>query len=242
MLKVTLHASKPRAIGAENLLGRLDIGYATLDAVAEYKVLMLTAGIGEQAPARVKAYPRWSASIWDLVVRAACVSMNRQEAVWPPEIPVLRKGAFINNMTAVVEHWPDGLDTRRSVAGIAHVEMSGTRCNYRATFTDDMTDSRRSEVFRHTPIALTPWDLLTRAFAWTTTETFKLPVRPTLYTPIPIEYEGKSYVSLETVREPARTGCYRWLAKRLVEPVTLPFVDGPCVTEQQFVEFLRKAV
>ncbi len=89
---------------------------------------------------------------------------------------------------------------------------------------------------------LTPWDLLVRAYAWTSTETFALPPRPTLYTPLPFKHEEKAYVCLDTVREPARTGCLRWMDKQAIKEVTVPFVAGSCVTEEHFVEFLRKAV
>lgn len=242
MLKVTLHASKPRNVSAQNLIGRLDVGYVTLDAMADYKGLMLTTGLGEQAPVRLTGYPRWSASIWDLLVRMVCLSLSGREAVWPEVLPNTRRGAFIEDMTAVVEHWPDGFDTRRSTVGTAHVAMTSRRCNYRATFTDDILGTVVSDVFRHTPIGLAPWDLLTRAYAWLTTQSGVLPARPTLYTPIPIADGGQSYVALETVAEPARTGCYRWLDKRQIDTVTLPVVEGPCITESQFVEFLRRAV
>lgn len=242
MLKVTLHASTPRNVSARNLLGRLDIGYSKLEAVADYKGVILTSGLGEHAPMSLKGYPRWSASIWDLTVRMACLGINRCEDVWPVELAASRTGAFIENLSALIEHWPDGSDTRRSTVGTAHVAMTSRRCNYRATFTDDILGPMVSDVFRHTPKALAPWDLLTRAYAWLTTMSGALPARPTLYTPLPITESGKSYVALETVEEPARTGCHRWMTKRGLAFATLPMFAGPCVTEPQFVEFLRRAV
>jgi len=242
MLKVTLHAGKPSAVSHFNLLGRLDIGYSRLDARADYKALLFTAGLGESPPVSLLDYPRWSASIWDLVARMVCLSISHKEAVWPEEMPNARKGAFIENLSVVVEHWPDGLQTRRSQVASAHIAMTSRRCNYRATFTDDILGSQTSQVFRHTPNILMAWDLLTRAYAQLATDTFALPARPTLYTPIPFDDAGKSYVSLDTVQEPARTGCLRWMAKQAIQPIVLGLVDGPCVTEQDFVKFLRTAV
>ena len=239
MLKVTLHAAKPQAVNERNVLGRLDIAYEKLDAIADYKAVMFTSGIGAQAPVALKAYPRWSASLWDLVVRMACLSINKTEAVSTANIPVKRTGAFIENMTAVVEHWADGLDTRRSVVGTAHVAMGANRCNYRATFVDDIAGSQGSEVFRHTPEVLTPWDLLTRAYAWATTASLALPARPTLYTPIPISHEGQSFVSLDTVSEPARTGFYRWLDKRNIKTVTLGVPERLIANQSVGRSFLR---
>ena len=37
MLKVTLHNSKPGRTSPNNLLGKLDIGYAMLSSIGEYK-------------------------------------------------------------------------------------------------------------------------------------------------------------------------------------------------------------
>lgn len=53
MLKVTLHYATPARVSAQNLLGRLDIGYAKLDAYADYKAVMFTAGVGEQPPVQL---------------------------------------------------------------------------------------------------------------------------------------------------------------------------------------------
>lgn len=242
MLKVTLHATKPAQVGPNNLLGKLDIGYAKLESLADYKAVMLTAGLGEQAPISLAKYPRWSASLWDLVARVVCLGINRREAVWPAEIANQRKGAYIADMTAVVEHWPDGLETRRAAVGTAHVAMCRTRCNYVASFHDDICGERRSDVFRHTPLVLSPWDLLVRGFAQATTGTFELPPRPRLYVPIPVEDAGANFVPLDTLQEPARTGIERWLLRKQLSPVTIQLVEGPCVTEAQFVEFLERAV
>ena len=241
MLKVTLHASTPRAATPQNLLGRIDIGYTTLDAIANYKAAMVLMGLGELAAVALEKYPRWSASLWDLVARVVCLSINRREAIWPANLPAARRGAFMQNLTAVVEHWPNGFDTRRARVGEAHISMCSSRCNYRATFEDDITGVMTSSVFRHTPAVLNPADLLARAYAWTTTETFELPERPTLYTPLPFADGLTSYVCLETVREPARTGCYRWLAKQGIELLELAGLRD-CVSESHYVEFLRRAV
>ncbi len=242
MLKISLHYATPSTINERNVLGRLDIAYARLDATADYKALMFITGVGEQAPIRLEKYPRWSASIWDLVARVVCLGLSQTEATWPAELPYVRKCAFIDDMTAVIEHCPDGDDTRRAVVATAHVRRSHRKGHYTAVFTSDLHAPMQSTVFTHTPLGLTPWDLLTRAYAWTVHERFELPPRPLLYTPIPVQQGDQSLVPLETVREPARTGVLRWLRKCGLAPTTLNGVSGPCVTEAQFVEFLRRAI
>lgn len=155
MLKLTLHASSPRNATANNRVGMLDIAYEKLAARADYKALLWTAGLGEQAAVKLQNYPRWSASVWDLVIRIICLAISRKEEVWPAVIPNERKGAYTLELCAIVEHWPDGSDVRRTVAGTAHLKMCSRRCNYRATFEDDILGTQNTEVFRHTPKVLT---------------------------------------------------------------------------------------
>jgi hypothetical protein len=242
MLKISLHYATPHTVNDRNVLGRLDIAYAKLDARADYKALMFITGVGELAPIRLDNYPRWSASIWDLVARVICLGLSHTEALGPADLPYVRKCAFIDDMTAVIEHCPDGSDSRRAVIATAHVRGGKRKGHYTATFTSDLHAPMHSTVFVHTPLGLSPWDLLARAYAWTVHERFELPSRPELYTPIPVQRGEQSYVALETVREPARTGILRWLHKRAMSPTALDLVCGPCVTEPQFVEFLRKAI
>lgn len=242
MLKVSLHSSTPARVSPQNVLGRLDIGYAKLDAKADYKAVLSMSGIGELKPVRIEDYPRWSASVWDLVARLVHISLNRVETAALDEIPYERCCAFIENMTAVIEHWPDGLDTRRATIGTAHIRMGRRKGQYTASFDTDLQGTAQSTVFIHTPLGLNAWDLLARAYAWTVHERFELPPRPTLYTPIPVQHGTESFVALETVSEPARTGIQRWLHKLGVAATNLEFISGPCVPETRFVEFLRRAV
>lgn len=242
MLKVSLHYATPSRVNAQNLLGRLDIGYARLDSRADYKAVIFSAGVGEMPPVQLQDYPRWSASVWDLVARIVCLSLNGCEAFPAGGMPRGPKPAFIEDMTAVIEHWPDGLDSRCSTIGTAHIRMWRRRCHYSVVFDDDILGRRESSVFVHTPDGLSPWDLLARAYAWTVHERFALPARPTLYLPIPVQQGTGSYVPLDTVAEPAFTGIKRWLHKLGLPTTTVDLVTGPCVTEACFVEFLRRAV
>jgi hypothetical protein len=242
MLKVTLHSVPPARASANNMVGRMDIGCAKLGAIADYKVALFAAGIGELPPTRVDGYPRWSASVWDLVARAVCLSLNRREAVWPADIPVRRKGAYMQNLGAIVEHWPDGRSTGRATVATAHIKMRNRRCNYVATFEDDLVGEATSDVFAHTPEVITPWDLLTRAYAWTFNGTLELPKRPKLCVPLPVEHNGGSYVMLDTLQNPSRLGVRRWMVQRGIEPTAVDGFDGDCVTEAQFVRFLETAV
>lgn len=240
MLKVFIHNGPPNKLTPFNRLGRLDIGYDKLDAYANYKVVMTQVGLGEYPPAAVKDYPRWTASIWDLVMRAICTCMWREESL--PPIGSARRGAYAEHLTAVVEHWPDGFEQGRSIVGTAQIKMRHRRCRYVATFEDDILGEQTSTEFTHTPDVLTPWDLLARAYAWTCHGRFQVPERPKLYTEITLEEDGKTIVPLEMVREPARTGLLRWVMTKGITTTTAKLLQGPCVTEGQYVEFLRRAI
>lgn len=242
MLKVSLHYATPSQVSARNKLGQLDISYARLDALADYKAVMFATGTGEMPPVQLQYYPRWSASVWDLIARVVCLSLNGREAFPSGDLTAGGRGAFIDDMTAVIEHCNDGGDNRRATIGTAHISMRKRRCHYNAFFDDDILGKRESSVFIHRPEGLSPWDLLARAYAWTAQERFELPARPSLYTPIPVQQGLGFFVPLETVSEPALTGIRRWLHRRGLSTTTTDLVTGPCVTEACFVDFLRVAV
>jgi len=242
MLKVSLHSSVPTKATAFNVLGRLDIGYEKLAAMADYKALMFTTGIGEQPPVALENYPRWSASVWDLISRFICLTFNRVEAIEPQELPREGKPAFIENLTAVIEHWPDGLNQHVATVGTAHIRMAKRKGHYWATFESDLQSKLESSLFVHTPLGINPWDLLARAYAWTVHEQFVLPSRPKLCVPLPVQDGDRSLVALDTVPDPARTGLVRWMVKKGQPFSQVSFLAGDCVTEAQFVQFLEKAI
>lgn len=240
MLKVFLHSALPSNLTPFNRLGRLDIGYDKLDAYADYKVILTQAGIGEFPPAKVYAYPRWTASIWDLVMRAVCVCLWHDEAL--PPVGLSRRGAYADHITAVVEHWPDGFEVGRSTVGMATIRMLRKKCHYVASFEDDILGAQVSTEFVHTPDTLSPWDLLARAYAWTCQESFSMPPRPELHTKLTIEEAGQTLVPLEMVKEPARTGLTRWMVSTELKPRTSSLVKSPCVLESDYVRFLQRAI
>jgi hypothetical protein len=242
MLKVTLHIGTPNTVSQANIIGSLDIGYAKLEAHADYKALMFTAGIGEHKPIEINKYPRWSGSVWDLVTRAICLSLHGKEALIPVDT-IDGRCAFIDDMTALIEHWPDGVNVNKSTIATAHITMRKRRGNYTATFSTDIEgDVLNSSIFTYKAKILNPWDLLSMAYAWSVSESFEMPPRPRLYVPIAINDSGKSLVNLNTVSEPAYSGFIKWMHKRDIKTTISEFVSGPCVTEDQFVKFLRTAV
>lgn len=240
MLKVFLHNGPLSTASPFNQLGRLDIAYERLGIHADYKAVLSVTGVGEHPPVLLEGYPRWTASVWDLVMRATAMCL-RQEEVFPG-LELTRKGAFAQHLCAIVQHWPDGYEKGRATIGTAEVRMQRRRCRYVATFEDDILGELTSPEFSHTPDVLMPWDLLARAYGWASHGSSEMPPRPELYRPIPVDLDGNVVVPLEMLQEPARTGLYRWMFSKGVTPVTLPQLHGACVKENDYVEFLRRAI
>lgn len=151
--------------------------------------------------------------------------------------------AFIDDMTALIEHWPDGLNVAKSTIATAHINMCKRRGNYTAAFSTDIEgDVLNSSIFTYRPKVLKPWDLLAMAYALSVSDSFDLPPRPSLYVPIAVNDSGKSLINLHTVSEPAYSGFIKWMHKKNIKTTISEFISGPCVTEDQFVKFLRTAV
>src|SRR6478672_10353086 len=173
MLKVFLRCAAFDDVSANNLVGRLDIAYEELAIYADYKAVIVLAGVGEVPPAFVREYPRWSETIWDLVARAICVCLHKDEVL--PPLPHKRSGAFMGHLTAVIEHWPDGFATGRSTAGKAEIIMTRRRRHYDVIFEDDITGTIEAQGLIHTPDGLNAWDLLARGYAWAKQGSHELP-------------------------------------------------------------------
>lgn len=243
MLHLSLHFADERTASFYNRVGWLDIGYEQLDAFATYKAKLFAVGKGELPTVHLTKYPRWSASVWDLVLRVIAIGLNGKEEL-ADNLPTGRKGAFIDQLYARLEHVADGVDGRRSYIGRASVVMRRTRCNYVATIEDDFCGMRQSEVFRHTPAVLSHWDLFARGVASALTGTEAVPPRPALSIPptLALDDEKKKFVSLGRLTEPARSGFARWVAKKGVTPVEHHSAPQGLVPEELYVEFLRRAV
>lgn len=243
MLQLSLHFADEKTATFFNRLGWLDIGYEKLDAFSTYKAKMFVVGKGELPTIRIEKYPRWSASVWDLVLRAVAKGLTGEERL-NQDLPVGRKGPFIDQLYAKLEHVADGTDGRRSHIGSATVVMKRTRCNYVANVEDDFCGMRPSDVFRHTPAVLNHWELFARGLASALTGKEEVPPRPALSLPsaLALEDEKTKFVSLGRLTEPARSGFTRWLAKKGVTPTEHHAAPQGLVPEALFVDFLRTAI
>ena len=241
MLKVSLHFAKLDAVSEGNLIGKMDIAYEKLQAMASYKAALFAAGVGALPIEKLHDYPRWSASIWDLVVRFICLTFFKKEQLSQDDFSG-RKGAFMQDLCAVVEHWPDGREVGISRIATAHVGMQSRRCNYVAHFWDDITGELSAGPFVHAPPHLNAWDLLARAYAYAATESFVLSERPELHKPEDVVHGGRNYVQIESLPSTLLAGIKRWLVKANIAPSSIDGIEGSFVERATFDYFLGSVV
>lgn len=248
MLRVSVHAGLPSTASRYNRTDWLDIGYERLDADAEYKIVLFQAGIGAHEPVLLKGYPRWSASLWDLVARAIAMALwpeptGRQERVEPPEFMEQRRVAFAERTTAIVTHLPEQGGASREI-GVMLIAHSPKACGvYRASVDEDTRDRQIVSPFLFAPSRLSPIELVLRtALFMLHGTTGTLPARPPLVIPPRDEEKGKKYVRLSRVVEPARTGLVRWMRNTGRKPEVNPSFPAGRVPEAWYEEFLCTAI
>lgn len=96
MLKVTVSII-PGGVGAERRLGELRISNVAGGALANYECFLAADDLPSPILVDIKGYPRWSASVWDLVVRAIARALNGSERLprrpLKLDVPVLTDAA-----------------------------------------------------------------------------------------------------------------------------------------------------
>jgi len=94
MLRITIELlpggrTEGRRVVAVGNVGRIRDG-----ACADYAVSLGETPLPETLSGEVREYPRWSASVWDLVARALCVALSGEEALpkrpTVPDVPIHR--------------------------------------------------------------------------------------------------------------------------------------------------------
>ena len=137
MLRITVELVPNGREAEKRTLAIADIGNVSRGAMANYRVRVSEEHVTDGKLASVKEYPRWSASIWDLVLRCVAKAQYGEEQIprRPPllEIPMRRgdgysyvriadipepmRTAFRNNLDARMSGTPPGDGTP---GGCAH--------------------------------------------------------------------------------------------------------------------------
>lgn len=209
MLTVSIHSGQLSEQCHANQLAKLDIAYAKRAALANYAVALSIRNHGELAPAEVHDYPRWSASLWDLIARAIGQALYRADQI-PPGGKPDRRCAYATRLCASIERMTNS--DRGVVLGTAQILQKGVKRGlYTADFHEDVLGSRTVE-FEYGCKVLNPAELLLRAICWALYGSDVLGSKPALIVPAPICIEGVDRFHLESLAEPARTGFKRFLA------------------------------
>jgi hypothetical protein len=224
VLRVSLHAGLLADRSLANQLAVVDIAYDKKMHEADYVVALSLRGSGEVAPDYVRRYPRWSASIWDLVARAIGQVLYRTAQV-PASAKVDRRCAYATRICATIERMTavdNGIEL-----GTAEIAQRGRqRGLYTATFTEDILGNRSAE-FEYGCKVLNHADLLMRAICWTYCSADVPGDMPPLVYPKPITIDGIERFHIASLNEPAFTGFRRFQA------------DGGVVVEAGFENMPR---
>lgn len=210
MLRLSIHTGESHKRTLNNQLAVLDIAYAKREAVADYLVAYSARGRGEQTPELVTGYPRWSASLWDLVARAlARVLYHADQA--PRQEPPDRRCAYATRIGAAIE-LQTGYGEGMELATADVTQEEGRRGHYGATFNEDILGTRLGR-FVYGRKNLDPAELLLRAICWTYFGKDQLGPVPSLILPPSMTVEGVDMFHLEALGEPAKTGYLRHIGQ-----------------------------
>lgn len=247
MLRVSIHAGPLKQVSRYNLVAWLDIAYEKLEPIANYKTVLFESGIGATMPIPLNSYPRWSASLWDLIARALALGLspdqdNPVETV-QEVVPGDKYFAFANQVCALIEHHPAaGADYRKTLGSVEIAQVGRSRGKYVARFDEHTLPRLVTDPFEFAPAYLRLPELLLHACLVRLTGTKVMPPRPALCVPVPIVKDGLNYVALHDLVEPARTGFAGWLHKFSEPPVEHESAPLGIAPETLYVKFLTEAV
>lgn len=208
MLTVSIHSGQLSEQCHANQIAKLDIACAKKAALANYTVALSLRNFGELAPAELHDYPRWSASLWDIIARALGQALYRADQI-PAATTPDRRCAYATRLCASIERMTD--TDRGVLLGDVQILQRGTKRGlYTADFNEDIL-GRRSVEFEYGCKALNPAELLLRAICWALYGSDVLGPKPALIVPAPIRIDGVDRFHMESLAEPAKTGFKRFL-------------------------------
>lgn len=231
MLKVFIHTGTLETRNANNILATLDIGYAKRAHLADYVVAMFIKGVGEVEPGAIIGYPRWSASLWDLVARALTCILYRSDTA-PPDTYVDKRCAYATRMCVSVQRSTMG-DEGWELA-TAEITQGDKRGFYTVHLDEDIL-GRRSATFSYGKKSLQHADLVLRAICWALYGQSMLGKRPALTLPPSISIDGVDRFDIEALAEPAKTGFNRFRS-----PAGCATPADPMPRAEDYVRFLMQ--
>lgn len=233
MLRVSLHTGALAGRSIHNQLGLLDIAYQKHEAMADYLIGLTLRNFGEVPPIVLSSYPRWSASLWDLVARSLGRVLYQADQIPAADKPD-RRCAYATRICAVIE----GTTAERRGQELGTVEIlqdQGSRGTYTAYFTEDISGAKVAH-FDYGAKKLNTADLLLRAICYALYGQDRLATRPKLILPPSAKIDGVDRFDIEALTEPAKTGFRRYLAEQF------PAQAAPVLARaEDYVTFLMRS-
>jgi hypothetical protein len=200
----------------------------------------------------LRNYPRWSSSLWDLSARALTRALyrvpdNQQDPDPQEQVPaaqhVATKRAFAESMCAVIQHMPNSGAAVRQIAAMHIEEHKSKRCMYRVRIEEDLQPTRQTDYFKFAPSFLRPAELVLRAALFSMSGSIDIfPPRPPLQLPRDKVIDGKRFIAIHQLKEPARSGLLRWLYRHRRAPVAQAGAPEGLALWAIFEDFLKHAV
>lgn len=260
MLKVTLHAGPSDKASKFNRLDWLDIAYERLSPVADYKIVLFQDGFGAFEQVVLQEYPRWSGSLWDLVLRSILLSHNNHMLSLKPtgdgvihlhrslgeKFLEVEQGdkrfAYARHLSALITHYPGMQGSIVRQIGTCDIAMSKAKGHYTAAFNEHAGPSRVTELYCFKPLIIDASYHLANAISMALAGTqFTVPTRPRLNMPA-AELIGKvSHIRFKDIQEPARTGFEAWVRLKGIEPISHKGFDD-WFEEEVYWQFIGSAI
>jgi hypothetical protein len=202
--------------------------------------VVATAHEGASAQLTLERYPRFAGSLWDLVARVLANYLRPagaapKEHVWPLA-PSKNFIPYVTAISAIVEAPPSIKGQRaRELATCEVTRHRGARGRYAAAFTEDCLGEHTVDSFLFRPERMKHWELLQHALAYRLSDDGSLPSRPFVFAPEGVKKDGKTFVALEHLAEPAKTCFSRWLLHQGHQPE----FDSGLAAEQHYMDFLH---
>lgn len=232
MLRLHIHTGDLDQRSQANQVATVDIAYLKKEAIANYMVHMTARGKGEVNPECLLGYPRWSASLWDLVARALTRVLYQADQPPPSDKPD-KRCAYATRLCAVLER--DDLESQGVLLGTAQIaQIPSQRGHYKAVFTADITGQHEG-TFTYGAKQIDLVDLLLRALCWSLYGKDTLGPRPNLILPAAVGINGVDRFDIAALTEPAKSGFERYMALS-----GKPDASNPLVRAEDYVEFLMR--
>jgi hypothetical protein len=186
------------------------IGYEKLAPVADYKTVLFQSGFGASVPAPIYAYPRWSASLWVWTARSIAPALRTDFDCLNAEMPYLehqiKRFAFASKICALIEHAAPAGQSHRTLASVETAQVGRSRGTYVARFEAHTMARHVTAPFVFRPDYLRVAELVPHACLIRLHGKLEMPARPALCILAPTEKDGRRYVPIHRLVEPARTG------------------------------------